>query len=142
MPGSSLPSRYSRDAPPPVEMWPNWSSRKPSWRTAAAESPPPTTVSAPFSVTSTSASARRRVPAANGAISNAPIGPFQNTVRVSASFSAYSSADLGPMSSPMRSAGIASAATVTVSVSAENSRPHTTSTGRTISTPVSSARRR
>ena len=54
-PGSSLPSRYSRLAPPPVEMWPNWSSSNPSWRTAAAESPPPMTVSAPFSVTSTRA---------------------------------------------------------------------------------------
>ena len=57
MPGSSLPSRYSSEAPPPVEMWPNWSSSKPSWRTAAAESPPPTTVSAPCSVTSTRACA-------------------------------------------------------------------------------------
>ena len=43
MPGSSLPSRYSRLAPPPVEMWPNASSSKPRLRTAAAESPPPTT---------------------------------------------------------------------------------------------------
>src|SRR6476659_5472215 len=61
-PGSSLPSRYSRLAPPPVEMWPNWSSSKPSWRTAAAESPPPTTVSAPRPVMSTSASATAWVP--------------------------------------------------------------------------------
>ena len=30
MPGSSLPSRYSRLAPPPVEMWPNAASSKPS----------------------------------------------------------------------------------------------------------------
>ena len=29
-PGSFLPSRNSRLAPPPVEMWPNWSSVKPS----------------------------------------------------------------------------------------------------------------
>src|SRR6476619_6014200 len=63
-PGSSLPSRYSRLAPPPVEMWPNWSSSKPSWRTAAAESPPPTTVSAPRPVMSTSDSASAWVPAA------------------------------------------------------------------------------
>ena len=47
MPGSSLPSRYSRLAPPPVEMWPNAASSKPSVRTAAAESPPPTTVRPP-----------------------------------------------------------------------------------------------
>jgi hypothetical protein len=61
-------------------MCPNWSSAKPSWRTAAAESPPPTTVSAPPAVASTRACATALVPAAKGAISNAPIGPFQNTV--------------------------------------------------------------
>ena len=43
MPGRSLPSRYSRLAPPPVEMCPKAASSKPSVRTAAAESPPPTT---------------------------------------------------------------------------------------------------
>ena len=32
------------EAPPPVEMWPNAVSSKPRVRTAAAESPPPTTV--------------------------------------------------------------------------------------------------
>ena len=63
MPGSVLPSRYSRLAPPPVEMWPKPSSSKPSWRTAAAESPPPTTDSPSTSV---SASATARVPSANG----------------------------------------------------------------------------
>ena len=36
MPGSSLPSRYSRLAPPPVEMWPKAASSNPSVRTAAA----------------------------------------------------------------------------------------------------------
>ena len=36
MPGSSLPSRYSRLAPPPVEMCPKSASSKPSARTAAA----------------------------------------------------------------------------------------------------------
>ena len=40
----------SRLAPPPVEMCPNWSSEKPRVRTAAAESPPPTTVKASVSV--------------------------------------------------------------------------------------------
>ncbi len=88
MPGRSLPSRYSRLAPPPVEMWPNWSSEKPSWRTAAAESPPPTTVSAPLAVASTRAWATALVPSANGAISNAPIGPFQKTVFASATLEA------------------------------------------------------
>ena len=40
MPGSSSPSRNSREAPPPVEMWVILSA-KPSCSTAAAESPPP-----------------------------------------------------------------------------------------------------
>ena len=82
MPGSSLPSRYSRLAPPPVEMWPNAASSKPSVRTAAAESPPPTTESPSTSV---SAWATARVPSANAGVSKTPIGPFQNTVRAPAS---------------------------------------------------------
>ena len=45
MPGSSKPSRNSRDAPPPVEMWVILSA-KPSCSQAAAESPPPTMVTA------------------------------------------------------------------------------------------------
>ena len=47
-PGSSLPSRNSRDAPPPVLMWVILSA-KPSCSTAAALSPPPTMVTAPLS---------------------------------------------------------------------------------------------
>src|SRR5687767_9409868 len=48
-PGSSLPSRNSSDAPPPVDTCVMRSS-SPAWATAAAESPPPTTVTAPFAV--------------------------------------------------------------------------------------------
>src|SRR5699024_9185275 len=44
-PGRTRPSRNSSEAPPPVEMCPKSSSAKPRARTAAAESPPPTTVS-------------------------------------------------------------------------------------------------
>ena len=55
-------------------------SASPNWASAAAESPPPTTVTASDSAT---ASATVRVPAANGSSSNAPIGPFQNTVPAS-----------------------------------------------------------
>ena len=47
-PGSSLPSRNSRDAPPPVEMWVILEA-KPSFSTAAALSPPPTMVTASLS---------------------------------------------------------------------------------------------
>ena len=53
----------------------NWKMFK--TRGEAAESPPPTTVR-PFAFATASATAR--VPAANGGSSNAPIGPFQNTV--------------------------------------------------------------
>ena len=44
IPGSCLPSRYSSDAPPPVEMCEKVDSSSPRARTAAAESPPPTTL--------------------------------------------------------------------------------------------------
>ena len=42
-PGSVLPSISSSDAPPPVERCVTWSA-SPNWSSAAAESPPPTTV--------------------------------------------------------------------------------------------------
>ena len=92
MPGRSLPSRYSRLAPPPVEMCPKAASSKPSWRTAAAESPPPTTVRPSTLV---SASATARVPPAKASNSNTPIGPFQNTVLASPSAAANAFPDSG-----------------------------------------------
>src|SRR3970282_617570 len=75
-PGSDLPSKYSRLAPPPVETWDTASSR-PNWRRAATESPPPTAVKADVSAT---ARATASVPARKASHSNTPIGPFQNTV--------------------------------------------------------------
>ena len=75
-PGSFFPSSSSSEAPPPVESQSTLSSR-PNLRSAATESPPPTTVVPGAAAT---ASATARVPAANGSISNAPIGPFQSTV--------------------------------------------------------------
>ena len=42
-PGSGLPSISSSAAPPPVERWVTLSA-SPNWVSAAAESPPPTTV--------------------------------------------------------------------------------------------------
>jgi len=48
MPGNSKPSRNSREAPPPVEMW-VMELAKPSCSQAAAESPPPTMVTASLS---------------------------------------------------------------------------------------------
>src|ERR1700735_835549 len=101
-PGSCLPSRYPRLAPPPVEMWLNSLSLKPRARTAAAESPPPTTVSPG---TAAIALATARVPAAKAENSKTPTGPFQNTVRASAILAANSSRVAGPMSRLSRSAG-------------------------------------
>src|SRR3954447_8154183 len=79
-PGSGLPSISSSDAPPPVERCVTRSA-SPNCASAAAESPPPTTVVASVEAT---ASATAFVPAAHGASSNAPIGPFQNTVPAAA----------------------------------------------------------
>ena len=56
------------------------SSGRPSARTAAAESPPPTTLNAPLPVAPMIASATPLVPAANAGNSNTPIGPFQKIV--------------------------------------------------------------
>lgn len=44
--GHTLPSRSSREAPPPVEMWLILSAR-PAFSTAATESPPPMMVMVP-----------------------------------------------------------------------------------------------
>src|SRR5208282_5247350 len=75
-PGSERPSTSSSVAPPPVERW-STACSSPKCASAAAESPPPTTVRPGACAT---ACATERVPAANGSSSNAPIGPFQNTV--------------------------------------------------------------
>ena len=75
-PAASRPSTSSSAAPPPVETW-LIRSATPAWLTAASESPPPTTDAAGESAT---ARATASVPAANGAISKTPIGPFQKIV--------------------------------------------------------------
>src|SRR5262249_28877242 len=135
-PGSSLPSRNSSDAPPPVEMCEKPSSGSPSARTAAAESPPPTTLNAEES---TMDCATARVPSANGAISNTPMGPFQKTVRASASTAPYRSAVIGPMSRPSQPSRISAASTVSVSASAANLSAMTTSAGSMILSPDSAS---
>src|SRR5215831_3169615 len=135
-PGSAVPSRYSRLAPPPVEMWVNASSGKPSSRTAAAESPPPTTVRP---VTALIASVTARVPAANAGNSNTPGGPFQNTVFASASLRVNSSRVAGPMSSAILPAGTSGPATTSALASAPTWSATTWSTGSTTSTPARAA---
>ena len=73
-PGSSLPSRSSREAPPPVEQWLTLVSVS-YFLQAVAVSPPPMTVMAPLAVTATTSSMRRLVPPSNLAISKTPMGP-------------------------------------------------------------------
>ena len=111
-------------------------------RTAAAESPPPTTDKPETLV---NASAMTRVPFANFSISKTPIGPFQKTVFASRISFAKFSADSGPMSRPNPDApksvsSILFALVTTVSASAPNLLATTMSLGRTTSTPRASAR--
>ena len=94
--------------------------------TAAAESPPPTTVNPGAAAT---ASATARVPAANGSSSNAPIGPFQNTVPASAIAAGVLGAVFGPMSSPIQPSGTPTPSNSWRSASAENESPRTRSCG-------------
>jgi len=79
------------------------------------------------------------VPPAKASNSNTPMGPFQTIVFASTILEANSVAESGPMSRPMRSAGIASAATTSYSAPAEKPAAATMSVGRTISTPDSLA---
>ena len=78
------------------------------------------------------ACATPRVPSANGAISNTPIGPFQKTVLARPRTSANAATDSGPMSRPSQPSGMASTATVCVAASAANASATTTSVGSTI----------
>src|SRR5579862_8570064 len=68
-PGNSLPSRNSRDAPPPVEIC-EILSATPAAVTAETESPPPTIDVAP--ALSATARASLNVPLAKAGISNTP----------------------------------------------------------------------
>jgi dienelactone hydrolase len=105
-PGSSLPSRSSSDAPPPVETQEMRSASPASW-TARTESPPPTTVNASASASAT-ASAIAFVPSAKRAHSKTPIGPFQKTVRAPRMRSPKAWRVSGPMSRPSQPSGTSS----------------------------------
>ena len=76
IPGNTLPSIYSNEAPPPVETCENLSAY-PNCLAAAAESPPPIIVVASNSA---NACAIAFVPIANWSNSNNPKGPFHTTV--------------------------------------------------------------
>ena len=87
---------------------------------------------------SATASATASVPAANGASSNAPIGPFQKTVRARGdALRVGRRASAGRCRAPSSRAGSRRTAARATSVSAENARPATTSTGSASSQPCS-----
>src|SRR5437868_3687269 len=76
--------------------------------TAATESPPPTTVTAPFLPASTRAVAIARVPASKGGVSKTPIGPFQKIVLARSSRARKSCCVVSSMSYIAHPFGIAS----------------------------------
>src|SRR5829696_958975 len=125
-PGSSLPSTYSSEAPPPVEMW-LISPSSPSLLTAATESPPPTTLVASLSAT---AFATPSVPFAKASISKTPMGPFQKMVRASEMCPSKRATVSWPMSRPSLPDGMSSTGTVSVSTPSSIASATTTSTGR------------
>src|SRR5215216_4603810 len=137
MPGNSLPSTYSSEAPPPVEIWLIRSS-SPSLLTAATESPPPTTLVAPLSAT---ALATPSVPLAKASISKTPIGPFQKMVLAPEIYLLKRSTVSGPMSRPTLPDGMPSTATVSDSAPSSMASATTTSTGSTSLSPASSMSR-
>src|ERR1051326_8826534 len=117
-PGSSIPARNSRDAPPPVDtcvIFP----LTPAALIAFSESPPPTIEVAPEPAT---ALASDTVPLSKGGFSKIPIGPFQMTILATEIACEYCSIVLEPISTPILSAGIAS----TVSFEAPGAMVETT----------------
>merc|ERR1711998_814968 len=107
-PGSTLPSKSSIEAPPPVLQCVTFSMVL-YFLQAVAVSPPPMTETAPFSVAPTTASMRDLVPASNFPISNTPIGPVQMIVFDASTAALFNALLLGPQSSPMKPSGIPSA---------------------------------
>src|ERR1700760_2561401 len=118
------------------------SSGRPNARTAAAESPPPTTLNAPLAVAAAITLATPLVPAAKAGNSKTPIGPFQKMVSALVSSVVNLMTDPGPMSSPILPSGIASAATSCDGESAANLSATTKSTGRRNTSAYSSSNRR
>merc|ERR1712187_402210 len=104
-PGSTLPSKSSIEAPPPVLQCVTFSIVL-YFLQAVAVSPPPMTEMAPFSVAPTTASIRVFVPGSNLPISKTPIGPFQIMVFDASTAALFSSLDLGPQFKPMNPSGM------------------------------------
>merc|ERR1711904_443591 len=138
-PGSTLPSKSSMEAPPPVLQCVTL-SMVPYFLQAVAVSPPPMTETAPFSVAPTTASMRDFVPVSNLPISKTPIGPFQMIVFDASTAALFSALDFGPQSNPMKPSGIPSSlVTDLTSPSSPNFDDMVKSTGSIISTPFSFA---
>mmetsp|Transcript_50715 Transcript_50715/g.134101 ORF Transcript_50715/g.134101 Transcript_50715/m.134101 type:complete len:231 (-) Transcript_50715:814-1506(-) len=139
MPGRTLPSRSSSDAPPPVETCVTLSSVS-YFLQQVAVSPPPMTVTTPALVTSTMVSIIDLVPDSKEAISKTPIGPFQMIVLEALMAAAFSSIVLGPQSRPIMPA-LTPLSSVAVSIvpSSPNLDDVTKSTGSTSSTPLALA---
>mmetsp|Transcript_50371 Transcript_50371/g.104887 ORF Transcript_50371/g.104887 Transcript_50371/m.104887 type:complete len:225 (-) Transcript_50371:773-1447(-) len=139
-PGSTLPSKSSREAPPPVEQWVTLSSVS-YFLQAVAVSPPPMTVTAPDLVTSTILSIITLVPVSKAAISKTPMGPFQTMVLLLAIVAEFKALLSGPQSRPMKPSGMPSSLVTPslISPSSPNLEEQVKSTGRMISTPSFSA---
>src|ERR1700689_5211949 len=92
-PGSFLPSKNSRLAPPPVLMWGIWSAT-PAWLMAETESPPPMMGMAPL--LAATAWAMSLVKTAKLGTSKTPAVPFQTMVLALATIFSIARMDLGP----------------------------------------------
>lgn len=103
----TLPSKSSKEAPPPVDTC-DRSFSLPALATTVAVSPPPTITVDPFLVASMAASKREDEPLANAGNSNTPAGPFQRIVLDSSTVARKASFDLGPASSPIHPSGMPS----------------------------------
>mmetsp|Transcript_74084 Transcript_74084/g.214270 ORF Transcript_74084/g.214270 Transcript_74084/m.214270 type:complete len:252 (-) Transcript_74084:142-897(-) len=139
IPGSSLPSRSSSDAPPPVLQWVTFSS-VPHFLQHVAVSPPPMMVTTPRFVTFTTSSINAFVPFSKEAISKTPIGPFQIIVFALATTFALALMLSSPQSSPMKPSGIPSDfVALLISPSSPNLDEIVKSTGKQSSTRFSLA---
>ena len=126
-PGRVFPSTSSSDAPPPVDTCVT-SSCKPNFVIAATESPPPTTVVPGAGGNRIGDLARPRrerleLERAHGAVPEDRAGAAHRARRTPRR-------SRGPMSRPIQPAGTSTPSSSLRSVSAENSRPSTRSTGR------------
>ena len=90
----------------------------PAWRSADTVSPPPATLlSFPAWVAAATAFAMATVPASNGAVSNAPTGPFQTSRRALAISDAKAAALAGPADPNRPFNGLAKIAALGIKVS-------------------------